>query len=164
MVNNPAAMGETWFQSLGWEDLLEKGTATHFSILPWRIPWTGEPGRLQSMGLQSVGHDWENLTFCFHFHVTVTLLSYLFQKFKANPSLLFLLLSHVYTQFIALMVKVGQLTVEEVRWPFYLQGSFKTLIRSLCMHSFLCDQLARQSSSRDRILIYLVSVATWILT
>ena len=44
-------------QSLGWEDPLEKGKATHSSILVWRIPWTEEPGRLQSMGLQRVGHD-----------------------------------------------------------------------------------------------------------
>ena len=44
-------------QSLGWEDPLEKGKATHSSILAWRIPWTEEPGRLQSMGLQRVGHD-----------------------------------------------------------------------------------------------------------
>ena len=42
---------ETWFQSLGWEDLLEEETETHSSILTWRIPWTEEPGRLQSMGL-----------------------------------------------------------------------------------------------------------------
>ena len=46
-------MWETWVQSLGWEDSLEKGMATHFSILAWRIPWTEEPGRLQSMGSQS---------------------------------------------------------------------------------------------------------------
>ena len=51
------AMGETWVQSLGWEDLLEKGMATHSSILAWRIPWTEEPSGLQSMGLQRVGHD-----------------------------------------------------------------------------------------------------------
>ena len=57
MVNNPPAMGETWVQSLGWEDLLEEGMATHSSILAWRIPWTEEPGRLQPMGLQRVGHD-----------------------------------------------------------------------------------------------------------
>ena len=42
---------------LGWEDTLEKGMATHSSILAWRIPWTEEPGRLQSMGSQRVGHD-----------------------------------------------------------------------------------------------------------
>ena len=51
------AMRETWVQSLGWEDPLEKGTATHSSILAWGIPWTEEPGRLKSMGLQRVGHD-----------------------------------------------------------------------------------------------------------
>ena len=44
------AMGETWFRSLGWEDPLEKGMATQSSILAWRIPWTEEPGGLQSMG------------------------------------------------------------------------------------------------------------------
>ena len=52
------AMRETWVQSLGWEDPLEKGTANNSSILVWRIPWAEEPGRLQSMGLQRVGHDW----------------------------------------------------------------------------------------------------------
>ena len=57
MAKNPPAMRETWVQSLGWEDPLEKGTATHSGILAWRIPWTEEPGRLQSMGLQRVGHD-----------------------------------------------------------------------------------------------------------
>ena len=56
-VKNLLAMKETWVQSLGQEDLLEKGMATHFSILAWGIPWTEEPGRLQSMGLQRVGHD-----------------------------------------------------------------------------------------------------------
>ena len=43
-------MQETWVQSLGWEDPLEEGMATHSSILAWRIPWTEEPGRLQSTG------------------------------------------------------------------------------------------------------------------
>ena len=56
-VKTPPAMWEAWFQSLGWEDPLEKETATHTSILAWRIPWTEEPGRLQSMGSQRVGHD-----------------------------------------------------------------------------------------------------------
>ena len=45
------------FHSLGQEDFLEEGMATHNSILAWRIPWTEDPGRLQSMGLQRVGHD-----------------------------------------------------------------------------------------------------------
>ena len=51
------AMQETRVLSLGWEDPLEKEMATHSSILAWRIPWTEEPGGLQSMGLQRVGHD-----------------------------------------------------------------------------------------------------------
>ena len=50
-------MQETWVQSLDQEDLLEKEMATHSSILAWKIPWTEEPGGLQSMGLQRVGHD-----------------------------------------------------------------------------------------------------------
>ena len=50
MVKNLPAMRETWVRSLVWEDPLEKGMATHSSILAWRIPWTEEPGRLQSMG------------------------------------------------------------------------------------------------------------------
>ena len=48
------AILETWVRSLGWEDLLEEGMATHCSFLAWRIPWTEEPGRLQYMGLQKV--------------------------------------------------------------------------------------------------------------
>ena len=51
------AMRETWVQSLGWEDPLEKEMETHSSILAWKIPWTEEPGGLQSMGLQRDGHD-----------------------------------------------------------------------------------------------------------
>ena len=52
-VENPPAVQETWVQSLGQEDPLEKGTATHSSILAWRLPWTEEPGELWSMGSQS---------------------------------------------------------------------------------------------------------------
>ena len=57
MVKNLPTMWETWVQSLGWEYPLEKEMATFSSILAWRIPWTEEPGGLQSMGLQGVGHD-----------------------------------------------------------------------------------------------------------
>ena len=55
-VKNLPAIQETWVQSLGWEDPLEKGKATHSRILAWRIPWTEEPGGLQSMGSQRVRH------------------------------------------------------------------------------------------------------------
>ena len=57
MVKDLPAKRETWVQSLGWEDPLEEGMVTHSSILAWRIPWTAESGRLQSTGLQRVGHD-----------------------------------------------------------------------------------------------------------
>ena len=57
MVKNLPAMQETWVQSLGGEVPLEKGMATHSSILAWEIPWTEEPGGLQSMGSQRVGHN-----------------------------------------------------------------------------------------------------------
>ena len=58
MAKTVPAMQETGVWSLGWEDPLEKGMATHSRILAWRIPWTEAPGRLQSMGLQRVRHDW----------------------------------------------------------------------------------------------------------
>ena len=57
MVKCLPVLREIQVQSLGWEDPLEKEMATHSSILAWRIPWIEEPGRLQSMGLQRVGHD-----------------------------------------------------------------------------------------------------------
>ena len=57
MKKNLPAMQETQVLSLGWEDLLEEDMATPSSILAWRIPWTEEPGGLQSMGLQRVGHN-----------------------------------------------------------------------------------------------------------
>ena len=57
MVKNPSAMQETWVRSLGWEDPLEEGMATHSSILAWRILWTEELGRLQSVGSQRVRYD-----------------------------------------------------------------------------------------------------------
>ena len=65
MVKNLSVMRQTWVQSLGWEDPLEEGMATHSSILAWRIPWTEEPGRLQSMGSQRVGHEISMVMFIF---------------------------------------------------------------------------------------------------
>ena len=73
LVKNPPAMQETWVQSLGWEDPLGKGEATRSSILAWRIPWTEEPGGLQSMGLWRVGHNWVTE----HTHSHISSLHYL---------------------------------------------------------------------------------------
>ena len=75
LVKNPPAMWETWVWSLGWEDSLEKGKATHSSILAWRIPWT-----VQSTGSQRVGHDWVI------FHFTSYILSSGKWKFKSQMS------------------------------------------------------------------------------
>ena len=58
MVKHLSTMWETWVQSLGWEDPLEKEMAIHSSTTAWKIPWMEEPGRLQSMGSQRVGHNW----------------------------------------------------------------------------------------------------------
>jgi len=63
MVKNPPAMWETWVQSLGWGDPLENEKATNSNILAWRIPWTEEPGGLQSMGSRRVWHNWMTFTF-----------------------------------------------------------------------------------------------------
>ena len=67
LVKNLPAMQEIWVQSLVWEDPLLKGMAIHSSILAWGIPWTEESGRLQSMGLQGVGYNWETNTFTYFY-------------------------------------------------------------------------------------------------
>ena len=63
MIKDPFAMRETCVRSLGWEDPLEKEMATHSSTLAWRIPWTEEPGGVQSMVSQRVKHDWATNAF-----------------------------------------------------------------------------------------------------
>ena len=57
MVKHLSTVQETWVRALGWEDPLEKEMAIHSNTIAWKILWTEEPGRLQSMGLQRVGHD-----------------------------------------------------------------------------------------------------------
>ena len=74
-VKNSPAVLETWVQFVGWEGPLEEGMATNSSILAWRIPWTEEPGGLQSMGSQRVRHNQETKhsnTFSIHFHICIT--------------------------------------------------------------------------------------------
>ena len=67
MVNNLPAMQENWVRSPGCKDPLEKGMATHSSIIAWRIPWTEEPSRLQSMGSQRVRHHWATNIYFFSY-------------------------------------------------------------------------------------------------
>ena len=71
MVKNPPTMQEIWVGSLGQEDPLEKGIATHCSILAWRIPWTEKLGWLQSMWSQKVGHNWATNAKTRHTHIYV---------------------------------------------------------------------------------------------
>ena len=89
MVKSLPAMQKTWVWSLGWEDPQEKGTATHSSILAWRIP--EEPGQLQSMGSQRVRHDWVTNTFTFASNACCPfcyLNSIYFSKFTSSPTFL----------------------------------------------------------------------------
>ena len=85
-------MWETWVRFLGWEDPLEKGMATHSSILAWRISWTEEPGRLESVGSQRVQHNWEAFTCDYEFSVesTFSLHSFLRLQPIINLSIIFL--------------------------------------------------------------------------
>jgi len=73
IVKNLPSVKECWVQSLGQEDPLEKGMGTHSSILSWRISWIEEPGMLQSLGSQTVGHDWLKFSlFCIHMCMLVS--------------------------------------------------------------------------------------------
>ena len=74
MIKSLPAMQETPVRSLGQEDALERGMATHSSILAWRYPWAEDPCRLQSMGLQRVGHNWATR------HIQSNLLGFIFSK------------------------------------------------------------------------------------
>ena len=83
-VENLPIMPETQVQSLGWKDLLEKGKTTHSSILAWRIPWTGEPGGLKSVGSQE-SDTAEQLTHT-HTHTHSVLILCLNFKLYVSPS------------------------------------------------------------------------------
>ena len=83
MVKNPPAMWETWVRSRGCEDSLEEGMATHSSILVWESSWTEEPGGLQFMGSQRVGHDWATK----HTHVLFKIINKFMYLFLAESSL-----------------------------------------------------------------------------
>ena len=77
-VKNPPAVQKIWVQSLGQEEPLEKGMATHSSFLAWRIPWTEEPGGLQFLGSQRVRHNWATDTFTLlHYAILPYILNHL---------------------------------------------------------------------------------------
>ena len=96
MVKNLPAVQETQVWSLSWEDPLEKGMATHSSILVWKIPWTEEAGRPQSMGSQRVVHDATN-NFTFHFrHINIFCYNVRIWNLKIITSKSSLIKIHVY--------------------------------------------------------------------
>ena len=84
MVENQPTMQETWVGSLSWEDTLEEGMATHSSILAWRIPWTEEPGRLQSIESQRVGHDSSDLTHTYA-EIILMLMGHILEQYILIP-------------------------------------------------------------------------------
>ena len=86
MVKCLSTMQETWVQSLGWEDPLEKEMAIHSSTIAWKIPWRGEPGRLQSTGSQRVGQDFTFSPFTFTIYFQEKY-SALFQDNNFNASM-----------------------------------------------------------------------------
>ena len=78
LVKNPPTVQEMQVQSLGWEDPLEKGMATHSSVLAWKVPWTEDSGRLQSMGsqrVQDVWRDWAHMLAMLSSLISVFLIS-----------------------------------------------------------------------------------------
>ena len=87
VVKNPPAMQKTWVWSLGWEDPLEEGMATLSSILAWRIPWTEEPGQLQSMWSQRVGHDWSDRACMRAWKVNLTMCALCFRHIFSHSGL-----------------------------------------------------------------------------
>ena len=105
---------ETQVQSLGWEDLLEKGMATHSSILAWKTPWTEEPGGLQSIVLQRVRRDWSDLA-CFHSHMYAGPYPHYLISLWTWPCLLYLSLLARYLQ-RGLWVLAGSLVNYRVIW------------------------------------------------
>ena len=94
-VKRPSTMWETWVRSLGQEDPLEKEMAIHSSTIAWQIPWTEEPGRLQSMGSKRVGHDSAtssslslfSMTFTCNIYLRYILSNTMFKNYRYNSSI-----------------------------------------------------------------------------
>ena len=108
----------TWVQSLGEEDSLEKEMATHSSILAWKIPWTEEPGRLQSMWSQRVGHDWAHMHTWYFYEISL------------------------YDGFLLLLLDFGECVLTFYLGQIQIEVSFNTNLTGLspwytCMFSFL---------------------------
>ena len=117
-VKHLPAVQETWVHPPGWEDPLEKEMATHSSTLAWKIPWMGEPGRLQSMGPQRVRHDWATSL--------GSLLDYTLKLMKDLLWMLWVLyisLNRVDVLCYSRPLSVLELQLLSFGWPFQLQLS-----------------------------------------
>ena len=103
-VKHLSTMPETQVRSLGWEDPLEKEMAIHSSTISWKIPWTEEPGRLQSMGSQRVRHDWATSCSCSHMNGKhfgdLPFFASTFHSKQTKISLFCIKCKHVYTSLL----------------------------------------------------------------
>ena len=132
MVKILSAMQETWVRSLGWEDHLEKGMATKSGILTWRIPWTEEPGGLQSVGSQRVGHNWVTHTFTFMPEFS----SKLYPLYQASypqtyVSALYYFKHrhmHFHSWCVIMNFSIPQVTKRNKRWVGFLKYSWFTIL------------------------------------
>ena len=106
LVKNVPATWETWVRSLGWEDLLENGKATHSSILAWKIPWT-----VESMGQQNFGHDWATFTYSVYkehpYAVTQIQLCEHFITLHHSPLSISAFLFHIYIYIYEIVIYIN---------------------------------------------------------
>ena len=129
LVKNPPAMRETWIRSLGWEDPLEKGKATHSNIQAWRIPWT-----VWSMGLQRVGHNWATCPLTF-FHtvfvfarlIWLSMISSRSIRVAVNSKISFLLIAEQYSSVCVCVCVVCVYTHILHLYPFICQWILRLL-------------------------------------
>ena len=140
-----------WVRSLGQEDPLEEEMASHSSILAWRIPWTEKPGGLQSVGSQTVGHNWSDLA-CVHYLKTLNLVWFYFFVF-------------LFGIFLSSSCEIVCLLLKHQKYCVSLLGSSFLLI----LHSFracpvaggLFPSSARSFQARPRLSPTCLSIRTW---
>ena len=158
MVKCLPAMPETRFQSLGQEDPLEKEMATHPSILAWKIPWTEEPGRLQSMRSQRVGRDWmTSLHFEFFLHWDIK------DQALQRPPEWYLTISRIFYQSYQEPLKFKELAAQIFSPANLILEKIKRTL-TLLISNRLCRQSSRRLIDRIRILYFLILNFCWLLS
>ena len=156
MLKNLPSMQKTWVRSLGRKDPLEKEMGIHSSILAWRIPWTEKPGRLQSMGLQTVGHDWVTNT------LTCFLFPHVFFQLMLSPFIqLFFLMSVCTRPYLCLYIGYNKIEYDTHGWLQYCV---------LSKPEYLCaketkrwKQFALSEDFRNEFRAVSVCVSPWML-